>query len=258
MNILHMEKSSLVSGIIKKIIEESGNSVKHGSSLDVCLEIIEKEKIDFIIIGLDHENPEGEQFLFSLHEKNLSLIPVLVLTEDDDLVLDNQLFCYGVIDIINKKYISDDNFKRFFDVFIREDRLLKELRNISIAVLDGNKQCLHCYKALLDFYGIKNTEYFSEPEELLFSNTCHDFYILDVSMPRVSGEDVVKNIRERNRESFVTAVTSEENNRLLNNIVVAGADSFLTRPFTANRFMSRLKADVKHYIKIKTLQKKIK
>ncbi len=141
---------------------------------------------------MDHENPEGEQFLVKMHEKESPLIPVLIITEDDDLSLNNQLFCYGVIDIINKKYISDENFKRFFDVFIREDRLLKELRNMNIAVLDGNKQCLNCYKALLDFYGIKNTEYFSEPEELLFCNTCYDFYILDVSMPRVSGEDVVK------------------------------------------------------------------
>ncbi len=256
MNFLHIEKSALISGIVKKIIEESGNSVHNCTENSKAVDILINEDIDFIITGLDKENPEGEVFLREIHEKDLPVRPVLILTEDDDLVLDDRLFCYGVIDIINKKYISDENFKSFFDVFLREDRLLKELRKLSIAVLDGNIQCIKCYRAMFDFYGIGNAEYFSEPEELLYSSKCHDFYILDITMPRVSGEKVIKNIRERNRDSFVTAVISENNNRVINNIVVAGADNFISKPFTANVFMSRMKADVRHFMKIRKLQDK--
>ena len=256
MNFLHIEKSSLISGIVKKIIEESGNSIYHCADSISGLEIIRERKISFLIIGLDSENPEGELFLKKLHDSEFPTLPVLVLTENDSFVLNDQLFNYGVIDIINKKYISDDNFKRYFDIFLREDRLLRDLRNISVAVLDGNTQTLKCYKALFDFYGIKNTEYFSEPESLLSSSKCNDFYILDISMPRVSGEEVVKNIRERNRDSFVTAVITHENERVINDLVVAGADNFITKPFYANTFISRLKTDIRHYNKIKTLQKK--
>ena len=257
MNFLHIEKSSLISGIVKKIIEESGNSLFQSDDSTSGIEIIKNMKIDFLIIGLDNENPEGELFLKKMHDSELPFIPVLVLTEDESLVLNDQLFCYGVIDIINKKYISDDNFKRFFDIYLREDRLLRDLKGVSIAVLDGSKQCLKCYKALFDFYGIKNADLFSEPEELLYCKECHEFYILDISMPRVSGEEVVKNIRERNRDSFVTAVISHDNERIVNDLVVAGADNFITKPFTANIFISRLKADVRHYMKIKALQKKV-
>ena len=257
MNFLHIEKSTLISGIMKKIIEESGNSIFHSADSDSGIEIIKTKKIDFLIVGLDSENPEGEIFLKKMHNMELPLIPALVLTEDDFLVLNDQLFYYGVVDIINKKYISDDNFKRFFDIFLREDRLLRDLRNISLAVLDGNKKSLNCYKALFDFYGISNAEYFSEPENLLSSNKCNDFYILDISMPRVSGEEVVKNIRERHRDSFLTAVITHDNERIINDLVVAGADNFITKPFTANAFISRLKTEIRHYIKIKTLQKKV-
>ncbi len=256
MNILHIEKSSLISGIIRKIIEESGNSLISCSVSDEAIQTLGNKKIDLIIIGLDSENPEGELFLRKKHEMEMPLLPVIALTEDDDLRLNDQLFCYGVVDIINKKYISDENFKRFFDVYLREDRLLKDLRNISIAILDVDIQCLSCYKALFDFYAVRHVEYFSGAEDLLFCSRSHDFYILDISMPRVSGEKVVRNIRERNRDSFVTAVISKDNKRIINNIVVAGADSFIVRPFTANTFISRMKADVRHYMKIKSLQKK--
>ena len=256
MNILHIEKSSLISGIIKKIIVESGNSINNTADSSTGISILKNEEIDLILIGLDDENPEGEIFLKKLHKNELSGLPVIVLTEDNDLVLDERLFCFGVVDIINKKFISDGNFKRFFDVYLREDRLLKELRNISMAVLDGSSQCLNCYKALFKFYRITNAEFFLEPEELLSCTQCHDFYILDLTMPRVSGEKVIKSIRERNRDSFVAAVTTAENERLINNIVIAGADDFISKPFTANIFMSRMKADIRHYLKIKSFRNK--
>ena len=257
MNFLHIEKSALISGVIKKIIEESGNSVKSCTESDEAIKVLKNEKTDLIFIGLDNENPEGELFLRKMHKNDFPLRPVVVLTEDDSLVLNDQLFCYGVIDIINKKYISDDNFKRSFDLYLREDRLLRDLKGMNISVLDGNKHVLKCYKALFDFYGIKNADYFSEPEDLLSCSKCHEFYILDISMPRVSGEEVVKNIRERNRDSFVTAVVSHDNERIVNDLVVAGADNFITKPFTANIFISRMKADVRHFIQIKSLQKKV-
>ena len=184
---------------------ESGNSINNTADSSTGISILKNEEIDLILIGLDDENPEGEIFLKKLHKNELSGLPVIVLTEDNDLVLDERLFCFGVVDIINKKFISDGNFKRFFDVYLREDRLLKELRNISMAVLDGSSQCLNCYKALFKFYRITNAEFFLEPEELLSCTQCHDFYILDLTMPRVSGEKSNKKYPRKKQGQFCSS-----------------------------------------------------
>jgi two-component system cell cycle response regulator len=254
MNILHVEKSSLVSKVMKRIITESGNSVFNTADSKEAFNILDNEEIAFIIIGLDGDDSEGAHFLRKLHEDDCRGLPVLVLTEDDDLKIDDRLFNLGVVDLINKKYISDDNFKRYFDIFLREDRLLKQLRDLKIAVLDDNQQCLSNVKALLDFNRIKKVDYFTEPEELLAGKDSYDFYILDLVMPRVSGEKVIKNIRERNKDSMIIVVTSSGNEKLLNTIIVSGADDFISKPFTANTFMSRMKANARHYSRFKSIQ----
>ena len=258
MNILHIERSNLVSKIIKRIITESGNFVHNAADSEKAYEILGKGNIDFIITGLELDDIDGEEFVKKLHESEYRNIPVLILTGNDDIESKEKLFNFGVVDYINKKYISDENFKRYFDVFLREDRLLRDLRGLDIAVLDDSKVCLNIVKKIMDFNSITKVDYFSEPERLIESKKSYDFYIIDLVMPRMSGEEVVVNIRERNKDSIIMVVTSVDNEKVINNIIVSGADDFISKPFKATTLLSRMKANVRLYLKVRTLKEGIK
>lgn len=69
-----------------------------------------------------------------------------------------------------------------------------------------------------------------------------DFMLLDVNMPRMTGIECVKALREAGLggEMKVMMVTTESDNAFIESALAYGADEFLMKPFTAESLREKL------------------
>ena len=77
--------------------------------------------------------------------------------------------------------------------------------------------------------------------EALQNNT-YDLMILDVMLPKISGFDLLKKIRNEGNETPVIMLTAkgEEIDRVLG--LELGADDYVTKPFSLRELLARVKA----------------
>jgi DNA-binding response OmpR family regulator len=73
-------------------------------------------------------------------------------------------------------------------------------------------------------------------------NTFYDLIILDIMLPRVSGFEVCKKIREKGIKTAVIMLTAkgEEIDKVLG--LELGADDYITKPFSLRELLARVKA----------------
>lgn len=105
----------------------------------------------------------------------------------------------------------------------------KELANALSAILKFNKYEVDC---VYDGEAAYDAAY----------NNYYDALIFDVMMPKMSGVEAVKALREKNIDTPVILLTakSEFSDRITG--LDAGADDYLTKPFNTGELLARLRA----------------
>src|SRR5215471_6709982 len=76
----------------------------------------------------------------------------------------------------------------------------------------------------------------------LILNHTFDAVVLDVSLPGLSGFDVVKRLRERRNRTPVLILTARDSAADVINGLNLGADDYLTKPFSFDMLAARLRA----------------
>lgn len=105
----------------------------------------------------------------------------------------------------------------------------KELTKALSAILKFNKYDVDCvYDGEAAYQQALNNEY--------------DVLIFDIMMPKMTGLDALKSLREKNVDTPVLLLTakSEYSDRIAG--LDAGADDYLTKPFNTGELMARLRA----------------
>ena len=77
---------------------------------------------------------------------------------------------------------------------------------------------------------------------LISSHENFDMVVLDLGLPKLSGLDLLKNIRERNITTPVVILTAKETVDDRVSGLDAGADDYLTKPFVLEELQARVKA----------------
>ncbi|MFA6075848.1 MAG: response regulator transcription factor [Negativicutes bacterium] len=74
-----------------------------------------------------------------------------------------------------------------------------------------------------------------------------DLLILDISMPRISGLEILKNIRNHNdlRTTYVMLLTAKTDKQDIINGLNIGADEYITKPFELDEFTARVNATIR-------------
>ena len=189
----------------------------------------------------------GIEFIKSMNKSPHCNIPIIVLTSSDTMALRQELFSLGVIDYILKSDISKESFARYLKALIRNDELMKEVRQMPIAVLDDSHFSLKVIEKVFHMFKINNVDYFDKASVLLNSDYQYALYILDIVLPEKSGEEVVLALRDRYEDSRIIAISSLDNYKTISNILTAGADDFIIKPFDFNIFMAKVKTNARTY-----------
>ena len=69
-----------------------------------------------------------------------------------------------------------------------------------------------------------------------------DIMLCDVNMPEMNGMELVKKVREMDScvNMKIIMVSTESSQELINNLIAEGANGYITKPFTPEKFQEKL------------------
>jgi two-component system response regulator PhoP len=76
----------------------------------------------------------------------------------------------------------------------------------------------------------------------LASNRCYDLIVLDLNLPRMDGPTVLRRLRARGDNTAVLVLTARSERASIVELLNAGADDYLTKPFDLGELIARAKA----------------
>ncbi|QEN08663.1 response regulator [Oceanispirochaeta crateris] len=252
--ILHVDNSSFVRKIIKNIAIEKGLQFDETNSQNEAMEILKLGDVDLIITGLELADSSGEDFITNLKKSVNSRIPVIAVTSNDSLEAREALFDLGVVDYILKSELSQNRLDKYFDIFLNEDGFTLDLQARKIAVLDDSKVALMTIRSIFELNNIRNVQYFQNPAELLASKDDFSIYLVDLILPEISGEEVVMNLRKREGDKVIIAISGIRSYKSMSQILLFGADDYIMKPFDVNLFLARMKNCVRMLSLMKELR----
>lgn len=102
----------------------------------------------------------------------------------------------------------------------------------SVLIIEDDKDAsITAYHALKDLYEV-DTAYDGLSGYALWETKHHDLVLLDLMLPKLSGEDILNKMMARNKNQSVIIVTALDKPRLQNKLLLNGASEYLCKPFS--------------------------
>ena len=253
--ILHIESGKFFREVVKMIVEKRGFEIISTDNGNDALEILENNKISLIITGNELLDMRGEDLIRKINETVYSSIPVIILTSTESMSLRKRLFSLGIVDYILKKDMSKSRLENYFDNLMMQDLLLKKIQKEKTAVLDDDLTSLSVIKKIFKLNNIENADYFSDPADFLESASDYNFFLIDLVLPGLSGEEIIMEIKKRQKNSLILVVSGINNTKTISQSMMYGADDYITKPFDNSLLMLRLKANARTYFLYKELER---
>lgn len=111
-----------------------------------------------------------------------------------------------------------------------------------ILIVDDEQNILDVVKAYLEKEGFEVAEAMDGEAALkLFNNETIDLMILDLMLPKISGEEVCRRIRAASSVPIIMLTAKAEEDNKIEGISI-GADDYLTKPFSVRELIVRVRA----------------
>lgn len=116
------------------------------------------------------------------------------------------------------------------------------MNDITILIIEDEKKISTIMKSYFEKEGYSVLQAFDGLEGLeLFNNNSVDLVILDLMLPKLAGEEVIKEIRNKSEIPVImVSAKVEEDNRVSG--LRLGADDYVTKPFSPKELVERVKA----------------
>ncbi len=112
-----------------------------------------------------------------------------------------------------------------------------------ILIVEDNNDINHMLKELLSRNGYEACQAFSGTEALLYIEKKRPAaMILDLMLPGINGEDLLKKIKKEHPEIAVIISSAKDGTRTRVSMLRAGADDYITKPFDTEELLARLEA----------------
>lgn len=253
--ILHVERSSFFQKIIRDILKPQGFDLKQASSVKDALEILAQNDVDLVMTGIELDDGKGQDLIKEMnllgHQK-----PTIVITGSESLAMRQELFSLGVTDYLVKQDLTDERLIHYIRNIMVPDPLLAAMKDMKIVALDDSKIETQVIQTIFALHGLKNVVSYQHPRDLLATKLDQDLFIVDLVMPEFSGEEIVRAIREKNKEAIIVVASSINHTKTVAHVLDSGANDYIAKPFEAQLFMARIKSTVRTFLLYRDLKKK--
>jgi two-component system KDP operon response regulator KdpE len=118
-----------------------------------------------------------------------------------------------------------------------------------ILVIDDEHQIRRMLNVALSAHGYSLAEASSGKEGLNRASIFHpDLVVLDLGLPDLGGMEVISRLREWTQVPIIVlSVRERESDKI--NALDAGADDYLTKPFSMGELLARIRVAIKHFAK---------
>ena len=209
--------------------------------------MIQSRCFDLVLTALELDDGSGETLIGSLAASESKDSPIVVITSTDSIEMRERLFALGVADYLLKSEIDEARLRRYLDALAAEDELSRFMRSLRIAVLDDSKVILKIVSSIFRMNGFQFVTLFESPVELLDSKEKFDLYLTDIVLPGMTGEQVVSKLRSAGSDAIIICMSQFATEKPLANILLAGADDYIAKPFDVPALVSRIKVNVRAF-----------
>lgn len=255
-NILQLDQSGFYRRALQALFSAEGFNYFGAKDEEEAWKTIEEYPVHIVLTAMEIGEDGAAGFIERLgKDPRTKNLPVFVITGSDTLEERKSMFRLGVVDYITKD-TPPEEIVQYLLHFSKQDQLLKTLAEVPIAVVDDSDFELKVIRALFDLYGVKNVDYYNDVASLEMSGKQHALYLVDVVLRETTGEKLVITLRKSNPHAMIIGMSSVDNYRTISNILSAGADDYLTKPFNREVFIARLKANLRTWLLVKELDEK--
>lgn len=254
-SLLHIDRNFFYREIVHRLSTERDFQYFSASSPSLAYELLERQRVDIIVTGLEFEGESEEAFIAKLLKVKSPDTAVIVLSALENDVMKARLLEMGVTEFLQK-----DNFLAYLTRLIvrleANDLIVSKLKTLEIAILDDDQIHRKQMRDILCRHDICRVDLFQSAKALFECQKHYDIYLVDFIMPDASGNDVILELRSRDEYSVIVAVSSVVSHNVVSNLLMTGADDFIPKPFTENLFIARLKANVRTFSLLEQLKEK--
>lgn len=128
-----------------------------------------------------------------------------------------------------------------------ENREVKKDKKITIMVVEDDININHLLKTALEKNGYSVIQAFSgtEAELVLQMKKEVSLVLLDLMLPGLSGEEVLKNIREKGNLPVIVLTARDGLDEKIG-MLTKGADDYITKPFELPEVLARIQVQLRH------------
>lgn len=254
-SVLHVDNSTFFKKLLKDAFTNHGCHYIPSSNISAAFEILETQHVDLILTALELENGNGDELIKRINTSKHNNIPVVVISSTDSLEKREQMFAMGAIDFIPKD-ISYDQMITYVQKLTRKDNVESKLKELSIAVLDDSATSLNIIRNILTLNGISNVDFYNKVDDFMSAEKAYSIYLVDVILPKMSGEHLIFEIRKKYKNSVIIAISAIDHYKTISNILLSGADDYIMKPFNTSIFMARIKANVRTFLLLNEIEEK--
>lgn len=237
MRVLIVEDSSIFNNALSKGIKSLGYSSNSAFSLNEALLFLEQTSYDLIILDLHLPDGEGEDLLSELNSKEKQKI--IVYTSDHDLERRNEWFSYGVLEYLSKT----DPLAFVLNEIDKTLKAISENTDYNILVVDDSLVVRRKISSLLQPRNYKITTAIDGKTALQALDEIEfDLIILDLELPDMSGEDILKLLKKNSDTSQIPVfiLTGTYNSSTTARLIKHGAYEFFTKPFISEELLLKV------------------
>ena len=236
-SILIIEDSVIFHKALRKSLLILGYEVTIATTLKAAFDILSVHTYDLIVLDLNLPDGEGEEIL--LHLTGRQKLKIVIYTTDADNDRRNEWFRYGVLGYLSK---TDP-----LPFVVKEiDKIIKSLlenTHYSILIVDDSRFICQQITALLQprNYQVTTVGTGEEAKKAL-KNKHYDLIILDLELPDIHGEEILKYIKQHKSllEIPIFILTGRYDATLVGRLVKQGANEFFLKPFIAEELLLKI------------------
>ncbi len=201
---------------------------------------------NMVLIEHSKSTIASEKYVLEISSKLPDLSSCIILTHDMNFKEKTKYYNLGISAIIDTSEIIEDELEQYFLLGLNEYETIRYLQEMRVAVVDDSRLSLEIVRSYFERCDAKNTEYYQEPEKLLGKVKDYDLFLVDLVMPKYTGQELIHYIRRENKDAIIIIITTYGEGISIPYGMNIGADDFLIKPFDFKLFLLRLMACVRN------------
>lgn len=230
--ILIVEDSKIFLNVLEERVKLNNVYIPFlANSFDEAVKLIDNNNFFVAVVDLVLSDAMNGEIVDYVISKN---IPTIALTGSLNNKLKEEIMKKNIIDYISKGTDKDDIN---YSIFLAEKLLF--FKGKKALIIDDSKfdSCLMRDYLLSLMFNVNIVGDANIAMEFLEKNQDTKLILLDYDMPGMTGLQLIRVIRNKYNENIgIIAVTGKHSNELQYGFLKYGADDYITKPFTKDRF----------------------